>query len=118
MTKIKFRRGQKGRKGDWGVGLDYLLKDCWDDLDKLVEDNYYGRHDAKLINFLFQKAVPALKNSVSEMRRLCKDEGKGLDDWIKKERGLQDFSKQSKTLSEKVIFIDSVVQFLRATYWD
>jgi len=41
------------KKGKWGVGLDYLLKNHQKDLDKIREDNLNYKHDRKLINFLF-----------------------------------------------------------------
>ncbi len=114
MFKINFKRKKDGKDGAWGVGLDYLLKDYWDDLDKLIEDNYYGRHNAKLINFLFPKILSALENSVNEMKRLC-GKGKRVAGWIKKVKKLQNFGKTSKTLGEKVVFIDATTQFLRET---
>lgn len=114
IKKISFKRKKGGGDGEWGVGLDYLLKDYWDDLDKLVEDNYYGRHNAKLINFLFPKVLLALENSVSEMKCFC-GSGKKMADWIKKAKKIQNFGKTSKTLGEKVVFIDTTVQFLRET---
>lgn len=114
MIKINFKRKKGGGDGDWGVGLDYLVKDYWNDLDKLVEDNYYGRHNVKLINFLFPKILSALENSVGEMKHLC-GSSKKVADWIKKAKKIQNFGKTSKTLGEKVVFIDATTQFLRET---
>ncbi len=114
IKKISFKRKKGGGDGGWGVGLDYLLKDYWDDLDKLVKDNYYGRHNAKLINFLFPKIFLALENSIGEMKRLC-GSGKKMADWVKKAKKIQNFGKTSKTLGEKVVFIDATTQFLRET---
>jgi len=114
MVKSIFKKG--GKEG-WGVGLDYLLKDYWGDLDKIREDNLNYKHDRRLINFLFPKISLALENSITEMKRLCAKDGKGLADWIKKALRLHSEQAKAKTLSDKVIFIDSVVQFLRATYW-
>ncbi|MBU1091343.1 hypothetical protein KKA27_00520 [Patescibacteria group bacterium] len=100
----------------WGRGLDYLLKDYWNDLDQIIEDNYSEKHNAKLINFLFPKVLSKLKKSIIEMRRLCEKDGGGLGGWEKQAKNIQSFSKRAKTLNEKVIFIDMVRQFLRATY--
>lgn len=116
IKKVKFERKRGGKNGGWGVGLDYLLKDCWNDLDRLTKDNYYGRHDARLINFLFSKIFLASEEAILEMQRFCDKNSDGLKDWIKKIKKIQNFGKNSKILSEKVIFIDITVQFLRATY--
>lgn len=114
MAKPIFQRKKQNGYAAWGNGLDYLLKKYWNDLDKLVKDNYYGRHNAKLINFLFPKNLEALKESITEMKKLCK-KGKGLNDWIKKAKAIQDFGKSVRSLNEKVILIDTIVQFLRET---
>ena len=110
MFKINFKRKKDGKDGAWGVGLDYLLKDYWDDLDKLIEDNYYNRHNAKLINFLFPKILSALEKAILEMKKFS-----DWIDWVKKAKKIQNFGKTSKTFGEKVIFIDTVTQFLRET---
>lgn len=104
--EINFKRKKSGA-GSWGIGLDYLLKDYWNDLDKIVEDNYYGRHNKKLINSLFPKVFLALKRAVLLMKK--------YGDWIKKAQVIQKFGSLAKTLSEKVVFIDAVTQFLRET---
>ena len=106
MAKVDFKRKKSGA-GAWGAGLDYLFKDSWDDLDKIVEDNYYGRHKQKLINPLFLKIFSALEEAILLMK---KD-----SDWTKKAKTIKKFGSSAKTLNEKVIFIDSVVQFLRET---
>jgi len=106
MSKIKFKRKKSGA-GAWGAGLDYLLKDYWNGLDKIVEDNYYGRHNKKLINSLFPKVFSALKKAI-----LLMEKHGGL---IKKVRVIQKFGSSAKALNEKVVFIDAVTQFLRET---
>src|SRR3989344_3704045 len=55
--------------GNWGAGLDYLLKDCWNGLDKIVEDNFYGRHNKKLITSLSAKVFLALNEAVLIMKK-------------------------------------------------
>ncbi len=107
MPKINFKRKKDGGDGAWGVGLDYLLKDYWNDLDKIIEDNYYGRHNKKLINSLFPKVFSALEKAALLMEKYG-----GL---IKKAQVIQKFSSSAKTLSEKVVFIDAAAQFLRET---
>lgn len=108
MPKINFKRKKDGGDGAWGAGLDYLLKDYWDDLDKIVEDNYYGRHNTKLINFLFPKVFSVLKKAILLMEK--------HGSWTKKARVIQKFGVSAKSVNEKVIFIDTVIQFLRETY--
>jgi len=107
MAKINFKRKKDGGDGAWGVGLDYLLKDYWNDLDKIVEDNYYGRHNTKTINYLLPKISLALKEATLVMKK--------FGDWVKKAQIIQKFSSSAKTLSEKVVFIDAATQFLRET---
>lgn len=107
MPIINFKRKKSGA-GGWDVGLDYLLKGYWSDLDKIVEDSYYGRHDKKLINSLFPKVFLALKKAFLFMEK--------HGDWAKKARAIQRFGSSARTLNEKVISIDAVTQFLRETY--
>ncbi len=118
ISKLIFKRKKGGGGSNWGAGFDYLFKDYWEDLDRLVEDNYYGRHNKELINHLFQEILKAFKKTVSEMKNLCGADidKSGLKNWIKKGKNIENFSKAAKTLNDKVIFIDAVVQFLRETY--
>ncbi len=117
MKKINFKRKKGGEGNNWGTGLDYLLKDYWDDLDKLVEDNYYERHNSKLINFLFLRMLEVLKKAINEMKVLCPGDAnkKELMNWLKKLKIIQRFGQSVKSLNEKVIFIDTTTQFLRET---
>ncbi|TSC94520.1 MAG: pyruvate, water dikinase, partial [Parcubacteria group bacterium Athens1014_10] len=108
---------KSGGKSNWGAGLDYLLKNYWDDLDKLIEDNYYKRHNKKLISYLFSRMPGIIEESIKKMRNLCKRESdkKGLNDWIKKVNAVLKYRESAKNLNEKVIFIDNLTQFLRET---
>ncbi len=108
MPKINFKRKKDGGDGAWGTGLDYLLKDYWNDLDKIVEDSYYGRHNKKLINSLFPKVFLALKRAILLMEK--------HGDLIKKAWVIHKFGSSARALNEKVIFVDAVTQFLRETY--
>jgi|SRR3989344_2442566 len=102
MPNISFKRKKNG-SGAWGVGLDYLLKDYWNDLDKIVEDNYYSRHNKKLINSLFPKVFSAFQEAIFKMKR--------YGDWIKKAKVIQKLGASAKSLNEKVVFIDTTTQF-------
>lgn len=117
MNKIIFKRKKGGGKSNWGAGFDYLLKDYRDDLDKLVEDNYYKRHNKKLINYLFPRMLAIIEKSIKEMRNLRggKSDKRGLNDWIKKVKAIRKYGESAKNLNEKVIFIDALTQFLRET---
>ena len=106
MLKINFKRKKSGA-GSWGVGLDYLLKDYWNNLDKIVEDNYYGRHDKKLIDSLFLKVFIALNRAILKMKR--------YDNWVEKAENIKRFGALAKSSNNKVVFIDAVTQFLRET---
>ncbi len=114
MTKSFFRR-RTGGDGGWGVGLDYLLKEYRDKLDELTEDNYYGRHNIRLINYLFPRMERALEISFTEMKEFSRNgkDKKLLQDWARKAKKIQSFGRHAKGLSEKVLFIDTVTQFLR-----
>lgn len=103
---------------NWGAGLDYLVKPCWHDLDRLVDDNLHKRHNLKLINALFVKLQLACEQALPEMDRLCFQKGLGFDDWVKKARSIIDFGHKTATTSDKVVFINTAVQFLRSTTWN
>lgn len=117
QKEINFKRKKGGGGPDWGEGLDYLLKDCWEDLDKITEDNYYGKHSAELINFLFPKILEALNKSIIEMRNIFGHEQNqnGLNDWVRKAESIKSFGLSTGSLNDKVIFIDNATQFLRET---
>lgn len=114
MSKIIFKRKISGKDG-WGVGLDYLFKEHWDKIDDLIRDNYFGKHEPKLINPLFSNISVALDKSILEMKTLCRNSSPGLKEWTNKARRVKKLAASSRSLNEKVIFIDTAVQFLRAT---
>ncbi len=116
MAKITFKR-KRGGDSKWGAGLDYIFKDYWGKLDILVEDNYYRRHNSKLINFLFPKMLIALEGAILKIKNEYenKKDKEGLSDWVRKAGNIKKFGKSAKTLDKKTIFIDSIVQFLRET---
>ncbi len=95
--------------------LDYLLKEYRDKLDELTEDNYYGRHNPRLINYLFPKIERALEASFLEIKKFSRGskDKKLLQDWARKASKIRSFGRRAKGLSEKVLFIDSTTQFLR-----
>lgn len=95
--------------------MDYLLKEYRDKLDELTEDNYYGRHNPKLINYLLPKMEHALEMSFAEMKKFSRNgkDKKLLKDWARKASKIQSLRRHAKRLNEKVIFIDVVTQFLR-----
>ncbi|MFH1188205.1 MAG: PEP-utilizing enzyme [bacterium] len=120
MTKINFKRKKSG-PGSWGVGLSYLLKGSWNDLDKIMKDSYYGRHNKRLINFLLPKVFLALEKAILIMERYDEriKKTRSIQKFgpycIKKARAIQKFGSSARTLNEKVIFIDATAQFLRET---
>ncbi len=95
--------------------MDYLLKEYRDKLDELTEDNYYGRHNIRLINYLFPRMERALEMSFAEMKKFSRNgkDKKLLQDWVRKAKKIQSFGRHVKGLNEKVLFIDAVTQFLR-----
>jgi len=112
---LKFKRKQGVGRSNWGSGLDYLLEKQWDELDILVRDNYFGRHNLKLINKLFPNVLSALEKSITVMKKSCPMDS-GLRDWIKKTSNIIKLGKSARKINDKVIFIDNATQFLRATY--
>lgn len=121
MTKLEFKRKKKGGKSNWGAGWDYLLKDFYNDLDQIIKDNYFHRHNSKLINKVFKSLLQILNLEVipkmeeSRNRSSDKIEREDCQNWLNKINRLNSFFKKAKKLSEKVIAIDSLVQFLRET---
>lgn len=115
--KIVFKRKKNGGDCDWGQGLDYLLKPFWEELDKFVEDNYYFRHKAKRIDFLFKNSFIVLEKSKKAMGKACLFGNKNFfSAWVKKLADLADYGKKSRKLNQKAVFIDAVSQFLRESY--
>ncbi len=121
LNKLKFKRKKSGGGDDWGAGWDDVLKEYWDDLDEITEDNFYGRHNPKLINRTKQSLREALEEeAIPRMEALykkvfSKKEKEETKDWIKKAENLRSELLKARTLSNKVIAIDSITQFLRAT---
>ncbi len=122
VEKLNFKRKKGGRKGgNWGVGWDDVLKEYWDNLDQITKDNYYRRYNPKLINqvgrglykVLETKAVPRMEEFYR--KTFSKKEKESIKDWIKQAKKLKKNLLKAKTLSAKVIAIDSITQFLRAT---
>lgn len=124
MAKLKFKREKKGGKDNWGAGWDYLLKDFYDDLDQITKDNYFRRYNPKLINKVFKNLFQILNSeAIPRMRKLknqspVKTEKKICQDWLNQIKQLNKFFKKARKLSEKVIAIDSLAQFLRETKTD
>lgn len=122
MTKLQFKRKKKGGKSNWGAGLDFFLKNYYNDLDKITEDNYFRRHNKELINEVFKNLFDILNSKAIPYMKRLKDQNRNktvkndYQDWINKANRLNHFFKKSKRLSEKVIAINSLTQFLRATY--
>lgn len=115
MEKLIFKRKKGGGGSNWGEGMDYLLKEYWEELDKLIEDNYHRKHDKKLVSFLYNNIFEVLDNAMRDMKRGCKknSDSSGLNDWIKKIKNIISFGKKANSLSKKIVFIDSATQFLR-----
>lgn len=120
-NKLKFKRKKSGGGDGWGAGWDDVLKGYWDDLDKITEDSFYRRHNPKLINRTKQGLREALeKKAIPRMEALykkvfSKKEKEETKDWIEKAENLKSELLKARTFSDKVIAIDSITQFLRAT---
>lgn len=121
MSKLNFKRKKTGGGADYGAGWDHLLKDFYDDLDKITEDSYYSRYDEDLIHKVFSslsdilecKAIPKML----EIKNGSKDRSskENCQEWVEKATIIKTFFKSAKTSSHKVIAIDSLTQFLRET---
>lgn len=120
-NKLKFKRKKSGGGDGWGAGWDDVLKEYWDDLDQITEDSFYGRHNSELIKQVLQglrkalegKAIPRMEAFYKKV--FSKKEKEEMKDWIKKAKKLRLELLKARTLSDKVIVIDSITQFLRAT---
>lgn len=119
MKKLQFKRKKWGGGDNWGEGLDYIIRDDWNKLDKLVQDNYLRKHNVQRINLLFPKMKIALATSIKKMKQFSRGDDKILlHDWLKKANYLIKYGETAKKLTKKFIFIDSVVQFLRQSSID
>lgn len=121
MPKLKFKRKKKGGKDNWGAGWDYMLKDFYNDLDHIIKDNYFRRYNTKLINKAFKNLFQILNSeAIPKMEELKRQEQSKLEkescqEWLNGAEQLNKFFKKAKKLSDKVIAIDNLVQFLRST---
>lgn len=121
MPKLKFKRKKTGGGDNWGAGWDYLLEDFYDDLDQITKDNYFRRYNPKLINKTFRNLFQILNSkAIPKMEELKRQEQSKLEkencqDWLNGAEQLNKFFKEAKKLSDKVIAVDSLMQFLRST---
>ena len=121
MPKINFKRKKSGGGSDYGAGWDHMLKDFYDDLDKITEDSYFSRHDEPLINKVFSSLLDILESqAIPKMLGLqttntTKAGKENCQEWIEKVTIIKSFFKTAITSSHKVIAIDSLTQFLRET---
>ena len=121
MPKLQFKRKKSGGGADYGAGWDHMLKDFYDDLDKITEDNYFFRHNVSLINKVLNSLSDVLEfQAIPKMLELkekstTKVGRKNCQEWTEKATTIKDFFKKAKTNSQKVIAIDGLTQFLRET---
>jgi phosphohistidine swiveling domain-containing protein len=121
MQKPNFKRKKTGGGADYGAGWDHLLKDFYDDLDKITEDSFYSRYDESLIHRIFDALHHILKHEAIPKMLKLKDENpdpmvkENYQEWVEKATIIKTFFGGAKIISHKVIAIDSLVQFLRET---
>ena len=97
------------------AGWDDLYEDCFESINKIIEDNLKLEHDEELILKIFPQMIQALDRAVIRMQNLDGDES-SKKDWFMKVDRLQEFLKDAETVNTKVISINIIDQFLRATY--
>lgn len=112
---VLFKRKKEGGGPNWGAGWDDLLKDYWDDLDRIWEDNYYGRHDLQLIDRVFNGMEAILEGkAMQRIRKYCQKAGEDERGWANQIKQIISYFKGVKTTSDKVIAVNAAEQFLRA----
>lgn len=114
--EYRFKRRKKNGGGpNWGAGWDDLCKEYWDDLEQISGDNFYGRHNEELINKVFSGMENIMENKVlPRIRRYAEATGKEDPEWTGMAEEVLSYFKEAKTISYKVIAINSAEQFLRA----
>jgi ATP-dependent RNA circularization protein (DNA/RNA ligase family) len=97
------------------AGWDNLYEDCFEDINKIVEDNLNLKHDKEIIEKVFLKMLKALENAIKKMENeenIYEEKAP----WFDKANNIYEYSKTADTLNKKVITINMIDQFLRATY--
>ncbi|MCX6749205.1 MAG: hypothetical protein NTW17_00465 [Candidatus Pacearchaeota archaeon] len=97
------------------AGWDDLYEDCFEGINKIIEDNLELKHDETLIKAVFPKMIKALEKAIIRMKDLNYDELMKKP-WFAKAQNISEFSKNAETVNKKVISINMIDQFLRATY--
>ncbi len=95
------------------AGWDYLYEDCFDGINKIVNDNLKGnKHDEILIDKIYGKMIVALEKARIKMDKLQGDKG----NWYKTYNTILEFSETAYTPNKKIITINVIDQHLRRTY--
>lgn len=97
------------------AGWDDLYEDCFEGINQIIEDNLKQVHNEEVINNIFPKMTLALDKAIEKMKGLPGDEEKKKP-WFEKADRLKEFLESVDTMNKKVIGINMVDQFLRATY--
>lgn len=101
---------------DWGVGLDYLFKDIWPNLDQIRKDNTNYLHNEENIEhcFLIMRSI-LIKEVPTEIKKT---------DWSVKDKievmqkvaNILAHFRDARTINDKVIAINIAEQLLRTIY--
>ncbi len=109
------RRKKSGGGSNWGAGWDDLCKDYWDELEQISEDNLNGIHNEQLISQVFSEMENVMENKVlPRIGRYTEAIGADGSEWSQFAREVLGYFKEAKTVSDKVIAINSAEQFIRA----
>ena len=101
--------------GSKRAGWDDLYEDCFNGINKIIEDNLKLKHNEELIENIFSKMLEALEKAISRMGELNEDKDKKKP-WFIKAKNIKEYSKTADNFNKKVITITMIDQFLRATY--
>ncbi len=96
-------------------GWDDLYGDCFNGINKIIEDNLKSKHNKELIENIFSKMLKVLEKAILRMRELDGDEDKKKP-WFIKAEDIKEFSKIADSVNKKVITINMIDQLLRSTY--
>jgi len=97
------------------AGWDDLYEDCFEGINQIIKDNLELKHNEELIEKIFSKMLDALDKATQRMNELEENESE-KEPWFFKANNIKEYSKEADTTNKKVITINLIDQFLRATY--
>lgn len=110
----------KYHDGTMRAGWDYLYEDCFEGINQIINNNLNNlKHEEYVVNDVFEKMLRALNDASKKMKEFENhpDAKPGwTDSWFSTFDNIIEYSKTADTLNKKVITINMIDQFLRATF--